>query len=195
MLRETDADTFLALLMSREIAATNPPTLALFSYGEPLVRAAIHEAKYHGSTRAFELLATVLADTLPQYLADHSVGAARATVVPIPLGRKRRRERGYNQVEEVGKRAVALMHDPSFELKTLLARARETPTQVSLSREARRANMQGAFAFPHPPARERYVILDDVLTTGATMHAAIEALRIAGVALERIFPVALAYQP
>lgn len=198
LLRMLSRAAFLARARPQLAAGTRPPAAALYLYGDEAARAAIHEAKYHGSAHAFDLLAGALADFLPAHLADRLGGApARVCIVPIPLGKARRRERGYNQVEEVARRALRLMADPALALDpALLTRVRETPTQVSLARKAREANMRGAFGTLGTPDPSRlYVVLDDVLTTGATLGAALDALAAAGAPRENLLPVALAYQP
>ncbi|MDE1945556.1 MAG: hypothetical protein KGI03_04815, partial [Patescibacteria group bacterium] len=95
-LRGVDAGAFLARLAPALVPATRPPAAALLPFRDPVVRAALHEAKYHGTERAFALLAAALADFLPDYLSE--LCARRATLVPVPLGRAREKERGYNQV-------------------------------------------------------------------------------------------------
>ena len=188
-------DAFLASLAPRLVPETRPATVALFSFGNPAVRAAIHEAKYHGNTRAFTLLALALAD----YLRDADDVGRRTSyiqLVPVPLSRERQKERGFNQVEEVVRRTAREL-DITVNT-TLLERTRETVSQVSLPREQREENMRGAFIVS-PKLEERrrinpshtYILIDDVITTGATLQAAITALQDAGV--EHIIPLALAH--
>ena len=196
VIRHTSDEDFMALLASRLAGVTRPGTVVLLPFSDTRVRSAIHEAKYHGSTRAFKLLGSALAE----YLRD--VDDLRITrsnlvarfdlvmLVPVPLGKKRQKERGYNQVEEIVKRVSKELGIPTH--TTLLVRTRETSSQVSLSREKREANMRHAFATTHvaDPAYT-YIVIDDVLTTGATLQAAIDALRAAGA--EHIIPLALAH--
>ena len=195
VLRGVSDDTFLASLAPRLVPETRPATVALFSFGNPAVRAAIHEAKYHGNTRAFTLLALALTD----YLRDcDDVGRRTSYIqlVPVPLSRERQKERGFNQIEEVARR-VARELDIAVHA-ALLERTRDTVSQVSLPRERREENMRGAFIVS-PKLEERrrinpshtYILIDDVITTGATLQAAITALQDAGV--EHIIPLALAH--
>src|SRR3989344_8286531 len=201
LLREVRLVDFLEKLSPQLVPATRPPAVALLPYSDPLVRAAIHEAKYHGSDHAFSLLAATLADFLPDYLADHrafsNVGHPMSyiSIVPVPLGAARWRERGYNQVEEVAKRTLKLLDMPGIRLDTsLLLRTRETTTQVSLPRLAREENMRGAFlATRAADPAYLYIVLDDVLTTGATLKAALDALVAAGIHRDQIIPLALAH--
>lgn len=186
VLRGVSEDDFLSLVAPRLLNVTQPETVALLRFPDPRVRGAIHEAKYHGSKSAFKLLALVLAE----YLRDTDERNRTVILVPIPLGKGRQKERGFNQIEEIMKRAVPEL---GFQLDTiLLTRTRETASQVSLQREKRRENMRGAFLAAHPanPAYS-YIVIDDVVTTGATLQAAIEALKTAGAT--HIIPLALAH--
>lgn len=131
-------------------------------------RAAVHQLKYGGWWRTGEAMASVMTDLLPP----------DATLVPVPLGRKRLRERGYNQSEMLA-RALGCMTGLRVR-NDLLRRARETRRQTELAPQAREANVAGAFL-----ATERLeapiVLIDDVFTTGATLLAAARPLLAAGV--------------
>lgn len=105
---------------------------------------------------------------------------AADVVIPIPLSTERLRERGFNQSAVLARHLSATKTDA----RTLL-RLHATEAQSGLSREARLRNLQAAFALEPSRAmsmRGRSVVLvDDVMTTGATVHAATVALREAGV--------------
>jgi predicted amidophosphoribosyltransferase len=101
------------------------------------------------------------------------------SLIPIPLGRRRLRGRGYNQSERI---AAALGAGAGVPVRTdLLQRVRETPTQTALTPEARHANVAGAF-HAGAVAGLHLVLVDDVFTTGATLAAAGAALVKAGAA-------------
>jgi ComF family protein len=100
-------------------------------------------------------------------------------VVPMPLAPGRLAERGFNQSHELARRLSPMRVDAN-----LLVRVRHTAAQSALDRKSRIANVKGAFA-PHPlhAARvrgKRVAIVDDVMTSGASMFAAAQALRDAG---------------
>ena len=186
ILRDVSLDDFLAKLAPRLVADTRPETVGLLPFSAASVRAAIHEAKYHGGEYAFGLLSTALAD----YLREADDGFRTPVIVPVPLGKARRKERGFNQIEEVAKRIARELGIPVD--AGLLVRVRETASQVSLPRVQRLENMRGAFGAAHEldPART-YIVIDDVITTGATLQAAVDALKEAGA--KHIVPLALAH--
>jgi len=193
-LRDVSPDDFIALVAPRLAPDTRPGTVVLLSFNNPLVRSAIHEAKYRGNERAFKFLALALAEYLRDF-DDENYGLRKSIiVVPIPLGKERQKERGFNQVEEIAKRTV---RELKIEMQTdLIIRTRETTSQVSLARHKREENMRGAFRVAQDAARTinpayTYMVIDDVLTTGATLQAAIDALKEAGA--EHIIPLALAH--
>src|SRR3989344_4295184 len=181
VLRDISEDAFLVRVAPQLVPVTEPEAVALFPFSEPLVRSAIHEAKYHGSEHAFHLLSLALGE----YLQDMDDAGRKTFIIPIPLGKARAKERGFNQVEEIARRALQELDArgaSGFVLEIdLLKRTRETASQVSLPREKREENMRDAFSaiFPANPTHT-YIVIDDVITTGATLQAAILALRAAG---------------
>ena len=100
-------------------------------------------------------------------------------VLPMPLSRERLRERGFNQALELAKHLA-----PGKTAHGLLLRIQDTPPQSALKRAQRLRNVRHAFAVEPLRARElaglRVVLVDDVMTSGASMHAAARALRTAG---------------
>jgi ComF family protein len=101
-------------------------------------------------------------------------------LVPVPLHPSRERRRGYNQAALLAGRAAALTGMPTI---TALTRIRTAPRQVGSDADRRLANMEGAFAInpAAPPVTGlRLVVVDDVLTTGATAGACAHVLRAAG---------------
>jgi len=154
-----------------------PPPLdqviAAFEYRFPVDRL-LPRLKFHRDLAAGALLGDALALATQDLLRPDAL-------VPIPLHLARLRERGYDQALELA-RVLARRH--ALPLRAgLLCRTRATTAQSRLDAQARARNLRGAFAVRAPGAVPRHVVLvDDVMTTGATLHAAARALRRAGVA-------------
>lgn len=141
---------------------------ARFLHGGPIA-AAIHRAKYGDDPSIARALGEMLRPLMPE-------GAS--LVAPIPLHRKRLISRGFNQSALLASSACARR---SLSLD-LLVRVADTTTQTALDRVSRRENLVGTIEV-RDPRRVRgrsVVVIDDVVTTGATMHAALGALLRAG---------------
>jgi competence protein ComFC len=144
--------------------------VCLSSYQDPLVRATITANKFHNDTHAALLLSTLLS----MYLS--SLSQQPTTLIPIPLSLKREKKRGYNQVTRV---LTKLPTGSFYTVTPLLIRTHDTKPQTSLKRQERLQNTKTAFAYDHKyplNPNTRYIIVDDVHTTGATLQAAKEAL-------------------
>lgn len=152
--------------------------MALLPFRDPLVHALVVEMKYYGGTHATNLLATVLADYLLELSSEETaLYQKQIRLVPLPLSGRRKRERGYNQAEALC-RAVRIPH---ITVDTeVLRRIRHTERQTALHKEERKENMQGAFEALNPDPAHLYIVIDDVVTTGATLGEAVHALRGAG---------------
>jgi ComF family protein len=154
-----------------------PPPLtethAVFRYETPLDRL-LPRLKFHEDLAAGRLCADLMAEAL--------AGVARPdALIPLPLHRRRLRARGFDQTLELARPLARTLALPLRD--DLLARVRETAPQSRLDAAARRRNLRGAFAVRPGIALPAHVALvDDVMTTGATLHAAADALRQAGVA-------------
>ncbi len=148
-------------------------TWAVFRYAPPLDRL-LPRLKFHGDLAAGRLLAQLLAEGL--------AGAPRPlALVPVPLHRRRLRQRGYDQALEMARPLARTLALPL--LADRLQRRRATAPQSELDARARRGNVRGAFTVVPGPALPGHVALfDDVMTTGATLAEAARVLRRAGVA-------------
>ena len=111
-------------------------------------------------------------------------------LIPVPLHRARLAERGYNQSALVAGAAARLLGVRHLPLA--LARPRQTREQASLGRAERLVNVGEAFVVRHAMHGLRVVIVDDVVTTGATASACAEALRHAGAEVAAIAAIARA---
>lgn len=147
-------------------------SLRAWAVFEDPVRSVLHRLKYR---RDMSLGDTFAAEMLPFV---RELGWRVDMITPVPLGRQRRRKRGYNQVAMIA-RPLALGMEWEYAPRAL-ARRKETRSQVGLSREERRANMQRAFEAKRWVSGKSVLIMDDVSTTGSTLSAAAESLHRAG---------------
>jgi len=141
----------------------------------------LHELKYRGSASIGRWLGEQVGNAVRGLMPPDRFDAS----IPVPLHVAKKRERGFNQSEQIARgmgRALGLRVRPD-----VVRRVRHTPTQTALDSDERKANMEGAFAVP--PRRlqdigERgFLLVDDVITTGATLCACAAALRCAGARL------------
>lgn len=144
-----------------------------------VLRHAIHQFKYRDRPQ--------LAAPLGHLLADYARGHTRElnglkfdALLPVPMHPIRQRLRGYNQSERL---AHVVSSDLGLPLLTgALVRARPTRPQVGLSAEARRTNLQGAFAVKLPALvlGKTFLLIDDVVTSGSSLHECALTLKAAG---------------
>lgn len=114
-------------------------------------------------------------------LIEKNFGTLEYSLIPVPLHKKRLKQRGFNQAEEIGKILSESLGIPL--LKNILIRVKETLPQAELKAREREENIKGAFAIIHKNSIERKKILlvDDVYTTGATLEECAKILKFSGV--------------
>jgi ComF family protein len=154
----------------------------IMNYRDAAVQDLIRSLKYDGSGAAAALAAAALADYLREELASARQFSPREILlVPIPLHRSRKRERGFNQIEIVLKALPPEFRDGALSLLApeVLVRAKATRQQAKLSRKERVKNVAGAFEVPHPSRikNTHIFLIDDVATTGATLVNAGKSLK------------------
>ncbi len=140
-------------------------------------RALIHELKYHRGLYVVADLAEIFrrSSRVMEFVQD-------AVLVPVPLHPRKHRERSYNQSECLVD-ALTRAAGGSARAQNLLKRVVDTVSQTAFDRKARRTNLKNAFAL-HPGVPitpgHRYILVDDVFTTGSTLNSCAGVLRRAG---------------
>lgn len=142
---------------------------------ESSVQRLIHSLKYHDNKELAYILGRLAANEMQQ------AGRCLAPVdllLPVPLHPRKQRQRGYNQSEWIAYGLQSIWHLPVETQALRRIRPTETQTQRA-SNEQRRENVQGAFAVTCPEAfRHKHILLiDDVITSGSTLEACVQALR------------------
>lgn len=155
----------------------HPPPIdhvhAAFVYRRP-IDALLPRLKFHADLSAAQVLGRLMALSMRGADRPHAL-------VPMPLHHSRLRARGYDQALELARPVAGTLRLPVR--LDVLHRVRATAPQSRLDAAQRRRNVRGAFAVATArPLPGHVVLIDDVMTTGATLHAAAIALRRAGVA-------------
>ncbi len=144
---------------------------ALFEYTSP-VDNWIVAMKFHQDLAGARLFGALLREQVPPVS-----GPPRPELVPVPLHRKRLAERGYNQSLEIARPLRKLGYRLDLDC---CRRSRHTAAQSELPLTSRQANLRGAFSTNLPLDGRRFILIDDVLTTGATLNELAGTLKRAG---------------
>ena len=170
---------------------------SLFSYKNPVARKIIWELKYHYKYKLAEDLGQFLFDNskekLSLILKDSSTRPI--LIVPIPLSRKRRWRRGYNQSDYIARGFCSCVNSNLFLLeKRILFKNKNTSPQAKIKdREERLKNIQGVFFIKGKEKinGKTIIIIDDVVTTGGTIKEAMRVLKNNGA--EKVYALTLAH--
>jgi len=141
-------------------------------------RSLVHALKYHHALHVADDIVGIMS-SVPGYL-EYLAGAV---LVPVPLHPRKMRERQYNQSLILAECAVRAA-GPSVRVEELLRRKIDTESQTHYDRKTRQKNLKNAFALADDAAinpAHRYILVDDVFTTGSTLNACAAVLRRAGV--------------
>jgi ComF family protein len=174
------------------------------------LRKLLHLLKYEQLRPAAKLIGARLAQAIqlaassgklamesPEFESREARRRNPVVVIPVPLHRAKRRQRGFNQSELLARSALRHLDRSRFELHVgNLHRVRSTVSQTGLTRHQRRENVRGAFVVTAPERiRDRSVlIVDDVYTTGTTLNECARVLRAAGARHVVVATVARVYR-
>lgn len=165
-----------------------PPFVRAVAYGpyQGRMKEAIHALKYDHLHPAARALGQMLAEAIAQLAPE---APPEMLVVPVPLHRSKYAQRGFNQARSLAVHALQALRKthPQWQLtlaSSTLMRLRSTESQAGLTFRQRRLNVRGAFTVSDPAAvtMKHVLLIDDILTTGATARAAAQALARAGAA-------------
>ncbi len=186
---------YLPLHCAHSNASPFPDALAPFAYRSPALKQGLRLLKYKKAKHFAHLFGSALAPYVLDEISERAMYGSflSPVVVPIPLSKTKRRVRGYNQAELIAQSLVAALESkPRFEPAALL-RVKETPSQtLQGGRNARERNLRDAFTVANPAlvANRDIILVDDIVTTGATLRSARATLLSAGA--RRVLCVAVA---
>ncbi len=147
-------------------------TYAPFVY-QAEMRHLVTKLKFGGHTKNARLLGLLLAEHLKQ------TAQLPELIIPVPLYKKRYRERGFNQALEIAKTVGKSLNIPLD--MTSCHRMHDTPHQIGLTALQRRKNLEKAFTLIKPIKAQHVAILDDVMTTGSTVNELASLLKKSGI--------------
>ncbi len=155
----------------------------LYDYRHPSVKKAIWFFKYKNKKRLGAIFAEIMHGKIMEELSELSVmrNFRHSILMPVPLSPKRYKERGYNQAEIICRKLMELDNNVNFKLeKNILIKIKETEHQANIKeRKDRLKNLSGSFSVKNAEMiKSRNIILiDDVITTGATLSEARKTLK------------------
>jgi ComF family protein len=171
-------------LVPTEHSLLGTRVITLLDYKNPSVSDLIRALKYENSWKAAEICAAALSDYLREEISSVRTFSPRPiALVPMPLHPQRLRERGFNQVQKVMSRLPDEFADATLSRisENALSRVKHASQQARLTRAQRLKNVEDAFSADEKLAKGAHIFLiDDVVTTGATLSSAAKPLRKAG---------------
>ncbi len=177
------------------ILINNPFDRSVFNYQHPAVKRLVWKLKYKKVEGVSTLMAKLIYERLVEELADWlalEATGGQLILIPTPATKKRKHERRFNQAESIAHKLAALDPKHLVVRADLLTKTRETLPQASLGRKERLKNLVGAFEIKDGKdlAGRTVAVIDDVITTGATITEARRALKKAGAA--RVYALSFA---
>ncbi len=157
---------------------------ALFKYKDKIVKQAIWEIKYKKNQRILEKFTKVFYDYILEELSDERLfnNFDSPIIIPIPISKETLKERGYNQCELIVKELVKIDGGKNFsaDFKTL-RKIKETKHQSKTKNKTQRLkNLEGCFEADERIKGKNIILIDDVITTGATMKEVYQTLKKSG---------------
>jgi ComF family protein len=180
-------------------------TLAVLAYKDRTTRALVWNIKFKRNRHAIACAGYILYRTLMEIITEKNSAASSCIIIPMPISAARRRERGYNQCELMAEAVLRCDIRGIFEMRTdILIKIKNVKKQTFKNRQERLVNAEKIFKVTTPQTplspqnnltgdiKKRMIfLLDDVVTTGSTMQAAMDCLHQAG--FENVHGISLAH--
>ncbi|OIQ29983.1 MAG: amidophosphoribosyltransferase [Bacteroidetes bacterium MedPE-SWsnd-G2] len=166
------ADEAIKKILKGRVSIETGYTLLRFSK-KGKVQELIHQLKYKGNEAVGEFLGDWMGSELKPYRNLEEIDV----VIPVPIHKKKLKERGYNQVEKFGKSIAKELKVPYID--TVLVKRSNTKTQVFKTRLSRWMDKKGVFELENPSVLQdkHILIVDDIITTGSTMEVCVSQLQ------------------
>ena len=160
--------------------------IALFDYSDPLVKALIWDLKFRRRRFRAELIGNLMYETLLGELGEspqfRNIG--KPLIIPVPLGREKRQDRGFNQCELIVEHMEKIDRGKNFSyVPKIIEKTHDTKVQSrTTDRDARAKNIAGCFSVKNPELvkGKTVIVIDDVITTGSTISEIKKILLVAG---------------
>ena len=165
--------------------------LSFFSYADEFIQSIIKTWKYHGVKRLIGPISIIIKDELETAKREkYFLKNKNSLIVPIPLHKRRLRERGFNQSAQLAEQIAKILEMPAMEI---LTRRKPTSAQANLRGKARLTNTVDAFALSGLTeiTGKNIILIDDVITTGSTLDQAACLLKNNGAA--SVWAITFAY--
>ncbi len=159
-------------------------SLSLFTYEKTAIKL-IHQLKFNEKLAYSRLLGSMLAEKIQNQCIE-----LPDCILPVPLNKKRIRQRGFNQSIELA-RCASTTFNIAMDRRSVI-RVRDTQTQTGLDKKQRRKNIRGAFAIVKPVNARHVAIVDDVVTTTSTVNELARILKTTGVRRVDVWSIARA---
>ncbi|PIR38859.1 MAG: hypothetical protein COV34_00255 [Candidatus Zambryskibacteria bacterium CG10_big_fil_rev_8_21_14_0_10_42_12] len=157
---------------------------SLWNYQNPLVKEIIWQIKFYENDALVRKTAPYLKDLIYTILFDDVLSESRSYImIPIPISKQRRKERGYNQSEYIAQETCNLLNTTDITYNpSLLIKHKETKHQTGESRKSRLMCLKDSFKVTDANLLhgKNIILIDDVVTTGATLKEAVDTLRKSG---------------
>jgi ComF family protein len=173
-----------------------PNAFALYDYGDPTIRKAVWELKYHHKSGAMKTLAKHGSSRISDYINSINKNGMPVVLVPVPQHYVKTFSRGFNQSRLIAQWIKKSVGEPfSVSMLPLLKKVRGTESQAHMhSRAERQKNLNNSIVVNKKytiDPNALYIVVDDVITTGSTVNETSRALRAAGA--RHVYAMALAH--